>query len=372
MFSRADHDFMARALQLAQRGLYTTTPNPRVGCVLVNTAGAIVGEGWHERAGAPHAEVNALQLAGPQAEGATAYVTLEPCSHFGRTPPCVEALIAAGVKRVFAAMQDPNPHVAGSGLQRLRTAGIDVRCGLLEREARGLNPGFISRMTRQRPWVRSKLAMSVDGKTALLNGQSQWITGSAARADGHQWRARACAILTGSGTAHADDPQLNVREIETPRQPIKVVVDGRLLTSPQARLLEGAPTWFATTAQLPEQEAALRARGADILHLPGSDGWIDLSALMQCLGTREINELHVEAGTRLNTALLQADLIDELLLYVAPTLIGPGRGLFDLPVLEHLAEARKWEFIETHMLGSSLRLRLQRKLHDHDELEVRL
>lgn len=367
MFSRADYDFMTRALQLAQRGLCTTMPNPRVGCVLVKES-KIVGEGWHERAGTPHAEVNALQMAGSQAEGATAYITLEPCSHFGRTPPCVDALIAARVARVFAAMQDPNPHVAGAGLQRLRAAGIEVRCGLLEREARLLNVGFISRMTRKRPWVRSKLAMSLDGKTALLNGNSQWITGSTARADGHQWRARACAILTGSGTVHTDDPRLNVRskarDVQITRQPIKVVVDGRLLTSTQARLLEGAPTWFATAVQLPEQEVALRAHGADILHVPGMDGKVDLAALMQVLGEREINELHVEAGTRLNTALLQAGLIDELLLYVAPTLIGPGRGLFDLPALENLDDVQKWEFIDTQMLGSSLRMRLQRKIKD--------
>ncbi len=365
MFSEADHDYMTRALRLAQRGLFTATPNPRVGCVLVKE-GRVIAEGWHARAGEAHAEAMALQAAGAQAAGATAYITLEPCSHFGRTGPCADALLRAGVARVFAAMEDPNPQVAGRGLQRLRAAGIEVRCGLLQQEAEQLNCGFVSRMTRQRPWVRSKLAASLDGKTALQNGASQWITSAAARADGHAWRARACALLTGSGTVHADNPWLNVREVETPRQPLKVVVDGRLMTSPAARLLGGAPVWIATATQDPAREKDLRDRGADILFLPGKhvpdDFQVDLHALMHTLAQREINEVHVEAGTRLNTALLAAGLIDELLLYVAPSLLGPGRELFNLPVLEQLPLTQAWEFIDVQKVGSDVRLRLQRKV----------
>lgn len=363
MFSQSDHDFMARALKLAHHGLFTTTPNPRVGCVLVKD-GEIVGEGWHQRAGEAHAEINALKMAGSRAEGATVYVTLEPCCHFGRTPPCVTALSAARVSKVFVAMQDPNPKMAGRGLQKLREAGIEVRCGLLDQEAQFLNPGFIYRMKYQRPWIRSKLAASLDGKTALPNGVSQWITGSAARADGHYWRARACAILTGSGTIQHDNPQLNVREIATTRQPIKIVIDGKLLTSPNAQILKGAPTWFVTAKKLPEKEIELRAQGADILYLPTATKQVDLAALMQELGRREINEIQVEAGTQLNSALLQAGLIDELLLYTAPIIIGPGRNLFDLPILEKLERVYKWKFIDTQMIGSSLRLRLQRKFLD--------
>lgn len=243
-FSAVDHGMMARALQLAELGLWTTSPNPRVGCVLVQ-AGEIVGEGWHEKAGEPHAEVHALRAAGDKAHRATAYVTLEPCSHTGRTPPCAEALIAAGVLRVVAAMTDPNPLVAGKGLAMLRAAGIETASGLLENEARELNIGFVSRMTRGRPWLRLKAAASLDGKTALNNGVSQWITGPEARRDGQRWRARACAILTGIGTVRDDDPQLNVRNLETPRQPLRVVVDSRLETPLTARILQGGPVLIA-------------------------------------------------------------------------------------------------------------------------------
>jgi diaminohydroxyphosphoribosylaminopyrimidine deaminase/5-amino-6-(5-phosphoribosylamino)uracil reductase len=260
-FSAVDHGMMARALQLAALGLWTTSPNPRVGCVLVQ-AGEIVGEGWHEKAGEPHAEVHALRAAGHKAHGATAYVTLEPCSHTGRTPPCAEALIAAGVSRVVAAMTDPNPLVAGKGLAMLRAAGIETASGLLENEARELNIGFVSRMTRGRPWLRLKAAASLDGKTALNNGVSQWITGPEARRDGQRWRARACAILTGIGTVRDDDPQLNVRDFETPRQPLRVVVDSRLETPLTARILQGGPVLIAGAIENAEKSALLRGRPA--------------------------------------------------------------------------------------------------------------
>ena len=356
MFSAADHDFMARALRLAELGLYTTTPNPRVGCLIVNK-GVVVGAGWHHSAGAPHAEINALQAAGAAARGATVYVSLEPCSHHGRTPPCAQALIAAGVRRVIAAMQDPNPQVAGGGLALLQAASIACECGLLEAEARELNIGFVARMTRGRPWVRVKIAASLDGKTALANGLSQWITGPAARLDGQRWRARACAILSGIGTLRTDDPQLNVRAVETSRQPLKVVVDSRLELPPQGKVLNGGGVLLASASAASERGAALRARGAEILCLPNAAGQVDLAALLAELGRREINEVHVEAGSRLNGALLAAGLVDELLLYLAPCLIGnAARGLFDLPALESLQDKQRVTIHDARMVGGDLRL----------------
>jgi diaminohydroxyphosphoribosylaminopyrimidine deaminase/5-amino-6-(5-phosphoribosylamino)uracil reductase len=358
-FSAADHGFMAQALRLAERGLYSTSPNPRVGCLLVRH-GVVVAEGWHQRAGDAHAEINALQRAGEKARGATAYVTLEPCSHYGRTPPCAEALIAAGVSRVVAAMQDPNPLVAGRGLALLTAAGISAACGLLESEARELNLGFVSRMTRGRPWLRLKLASSLDGQSALQNGASQWITGAAARLDGHRWRARACAILSGIGTVRDDDPQLNVRGIETTRQPLKVVVDSRLELSPAARVLNGGGVLLAhadATQQLEQRAAALRACGAELLRVPDAAGKLDLPALMQALGQRGINEVHVEAGARLNGALLAAGLVDEVLLYLAPCLLGASaRGLFDLPALSSLADKHALSFRDVRMVGGDIRV----------------
>ncbi len=356
MFSAADYGFMARALRLAERGLYSTTPNPRVGCIIVK-AGAPVGEGWHERAGDPHAEIHALRAAGSQARGATAYVTLEPCSHHGLTPPCAEALIAAGVARVVAAMQDPNPRVAGSGMARLAAAGMVAECGLLESEARELNIGFVSRMTRRRPWLRLKLAASLDGKTALANGVSQWITGPEARHDGHLWRARACAILSGIGTVREDDPQLSVRNVDTARQPLKVVVDSRLELPLDARLLQGGGVLVAAAMENAGKAAALRERGAELVCLPNADGKLDLPALMDELGRRGINELHVEGGFRLNGGLLAAGLADELLLYLAPCVIGDAaRGMFDLPALATLAGKRKLAIHDMRMIGSDLRI----------------
>ena len=356
MFSAADHDFMARALRLAERGLYTTTPNPRVGCVIVKS-GAVVGEGWHQRAGESHAEVNALRMAGDAARGATAYVTLEPCCHYGRTPPCTEALISAGVVRVVAAMQDPNPQVTGMGLARLRAAALVVDCGLLAGEAHELNIGFVSRMARGRPWVRLKTAASLDGRTALGNGASQWITGPAARQDGHRWRARACAILSGIGTVRADDPQLNVRDVAIDRQLMKVVIDSRLELPLEARLLHGGPVLLIAASDIGGRVPALAAKGAEVIFLPGRDGKVDLPALLVELGRRGINELHVEGGSRLNGALLDAGLVDELLLYLAPCLIGnDATGMFSLPPLQALADKHQLAIRDVRMLGSDLRV----------------
>jgi diaminohydroxyphosphoribosylaminopyrimidine deaminase/5-amino-6-(5-phosphoribosylamino)uracil reductase len=355
-FSVLDHLYMAQALRLAERGLYTTTPNPRVGCVLVRND-TVVGEGWHERAGEPHAEVHALRDAGLNARGATAYVTLEPCSHHGRTPPCADALVAAGVSRVVAAMADPNPQVAGRGLERLRAAGIETACGLLQGEARELNPGFIARMTRGRPWLRLKAAGSLDGKTALNNGASQWITGPEARQDGHRWRARACAILTGIGTVRADDPLLNVRGVGSTRQPLTVIVDSRLQLPLSARLMDGRPILLATAAGDAPEAAELRGRGVELLNLPGADGKVDLVALMLELGRRGINEVHTEGGSRLNGALLEAGLVDELLLYLAPNLIGgSARDLFDLPELTDLSQKRCLSIRDLRQVGADIRL----------------
>ena len=355
-FSAVDHGMMARALQLAERGLWTTSPNPRVGCVLVR-AGEIVGEGWHEKAGEPHAEVHALRAAGERARGATAYVTLEPCSHHGRTPPCAEGLIAAGVARVVAAMQDPNPLVAGRGLALLQAAGIETACGLLENEARELNIGFVSRMTRGRPWLRLKAAASLDGKTALNNGVSQWITGPDARRDGHRWRARACAILTGIGTVRDDDPQLLVRDVETTRQPLRVVVDSRLETPLTARILQGGPVLVAAAVDDQEKADLLRSAGADVLVLPNADGKVELPALLAELGRRGINEVHAEAGFKLNGSLLREGLVDELLLYLAPCLIGhQASGLFNLPELVSLDGKRALTIRDLRQIGPDIRL----------------
>lgn len=356
MFTAADHAYMARALQLAQRGLNTTTPNPRVGCVVARD-GEVVGEGWHERAGEPHAEVHALRAAGERAAGATVYVNLEPCNHHGRTPPCAEALVQAHVARVVAAMQDPNPKVAGSGLARLRAAGIQTASGLLETEARELNAGFISRMVRGRPWVRIKSAASLDGRTALDNGVSQWITGPLARRDGHRWRARACAVMAGIGTLQADNPRLTVREVEAKRQPMRIVVDRNLEMSPDARVLEGGNVLVFCAREERDRSARLRAAGAEVVALPDPGGKVDLPAMMRELGRRELNELHVESGNRLNGALLRAGVVDELLIYLAPQLLGDAaRGMFDLGVLVGLEQRVALNFRDIRRIGPDLRI----------------
>ncbi len=347
---------MAQALRLAELGIYSTSPNPRVGCVIVRE-GKVVGEGWHQRAGTPHAEVHALQQAGEQARGATVYVTLEPCSHHGRTPPCADALIAAGVVRVVAAMRDPNPQVAGRGLARLQQAGIAVECGLMEALARELNIGFVSRMTRARPWVRLKAAASLDGKTALSNGVSQWITGPAARQDVQHWRARSCAILTGIGTVLADDPQMTVRAVETARQPLRVVVDSTLQTPPNAKILLGGKVLIVCATNEANKIQTLRSAGAEVLVLPSSDGRVDSAQLLRVLAEREVNELMIEAGATLNGALLAASLVDEVVLYLAPIVIGDtARGLFDLPELQKMDQRKNWVVQDVRMVGQDIRV----------------
>jgi diaminohydroxyphosphoribosylaminopyrimidine deaminase/5-amino-6-(5-phosphoribosylamino)uracil reductase len=361
MFTADDHRYMARALHLAERGLYTTDPNPRVGCVLV-LDGAVVGEGWHERAGGPHAEIAALRQAGEQAVGATAYVTLEPCCHQGRTPPCTDALIKAGVEQVVAAMEDPNPQVAGNGLRRLQEAGFKVRVGVLAAEAERLNPGFVMRMRQGRPWVRCKLAMSLDGRTAMASGESQWITGSEARRDVQHLRARSSAIMSGIETVLADDPSLTVRlEQEAGsrvRQPLRVVLDSRLRLSPQARLL-GLPgeTLIITGEDDMERKGRLAREDVSVITLPLVDGRLELSAVMRYLGRMEINEVHVESGATLSGALLQARLVDELVVYLAPHLMGDtARGLFSLPGLEQMDERIALSINDIRAVGRDWRI----------------
>ena len=356
-----DHIHMARALRLAERGLLTTAPNPRVGCVLVKE-GRVVGEGWHERTGEPHAEVHALQEAGNLAAGATAYVTLEPCCHQGRTPPCTEALIAAGVTRVVAAMEDPNPRVAGEGLSTLRRAGIDTCSGVLAAEAEQLNAGFILRMRQGRPRVRCKLAMSVDGRTAMASGESQWITGEAARRDVHRLRARSSAIMTGIETVLADDPSLTARpgdgaEDEI-RQPLRVVLDSRLRIPPDAKLLQmPGKTLLVTGVTDAEKKTRLTQKGIEVVTLPLKDDRLDLPAVLQYLGTLEINEVHLEAGATLCGALLQAGLIDELVIYMAPHLMGnAARGLFALPGLERMNQRIQLSINDIRAVGDDWRI----------------
>ena len=355
VFDERDQEHMRRALELAARGLFTTTPNPRVGCVIVRD-GRVIGEGWHERAGEAHAEVRALAdvvARGASARGSTAYVTLEPCNHSGRTPPCTDALLGAGVARVVAAMRDPYSP-AGGGAERLGAAGVEVDHGLLEAEARELNVGWIKRVQHGRPWVRVKIAASLDGRTALDNGESRWITGTEARADGHRWRARACAILTGIGTVQQDDPQLTVREVQTSRQPLKIVVDRHGELPARARVLEDGKI-LVVSAEAPR--TAWPANVESVV-LRGADGRVDLERMLALLAEREINELHVEAGAKLNGALLAAGLIDELLVYLAPCLLGdPARGMFALPVpLARLGERVPLSIRSVDRIGEDWRI----------------
>ena len=357
-----DTEGMALALAWAAKGMAITAPNPRIGCVIVRD-GQVIGAGHTQPAGQAHAEIQAMrdaQQRGLDVRGATAYVTLEPCSHYGRTPPCSNALVQAGIGRVVAAMLDPNPLVAGRGLAQLEAAGIAVTCGVLADQAHELNIGFFSRMRRGLPWVRLKVAASLDGATALADGESQWITGADARADGHTWRARAQAILTGIGTIKADDPKLTVRGIDTPLPPRRVIVDSRLEIDPGARILQGDPCWIVSAVDLQEQgaekAALLRAAGHEVIALPNAKGKVDLPALIQELGRREINEVHVEAGSKLNASLVREGCVDELLVYLAPSLIGPGQGMFDLPPLARLADKRRLRFHDLARVGDDIRI----------------
>jgi diaminohydroxyphosphoribosylaminopyrimidine deaminase/5-amino-6-(5-phosphoribosylamino)uracil reductase len=354
----SDTEGMALALEWAAKGMYITAPNPRIGCVIVRD-GEVIGAGHTQPAGQAHAEVQALrdaQARGNDVRGATAYVTLEPCSHHGRTPPCSNALIQAGLGRVVAAMDDPNPLVAGRGLAQLAAAGIAVSAGSMANEAHELNIGFFNRMRFGKPWVRLKTAASLDGVTALDSGESQWITSPEARADGHAWRARAQAILTGIGTVKADDPQLTVRGIDTPLQPRRVIVDSRLEIDPGARILQGEPCWIVAAQADEAREAQLRSAGHEVIMLPNSTGKVDLPALMLELGRREINELHVEAGSKLNASLVREGCVDELLVYLAPSLIGPGQGMFALPPLAHLKDKLALRFHGAQQVGPDLRI----------------
>ena len=358
-FPPEEQTFMARALELARLGRQTTHPNPRVGCVLVKDS-RIIGEGWHKRVGGPHAEIEALAAAGDDTRGCTAYVTLEPCDHQGRTGPCSVALIEAGVARVVVAIEDPFPQVAGRGLERLRAAGIEVALGLLADKAEALNAGFLKRIRSGRPWVRVKLAASLDGRTALASGESQWITSPEARNDVQYWRARASAVLTGFATVAADDPRLNVRLPGIERQPVRIVLDSNFCTSGQAALFDiSDPVWLVGTDQA--KRADLDAEHpARLVSLPGKGGRVDLEALMDWLGRESINEVHVEAGPTLCGALLKAGLVDELLLYLAPCLLGnESRGLFDLPGLDTMANRVNLEWVDSRRIGPDLRLRLR-------------
>ncbi len=363
MYTDVDHRLMERALELASQGLHTTTPNPRVGCVIARD-GEVVGEGWHRKAGEPHAEVLALAQAGERARGATVYVTLEPCSHFGRTPPCSDLLVESKVARVFSAMEDPNPLVNGRGLGRLRAAGIDVRCGLMAQEAIELNIGFVTRMTAGRPWLRLKVAASMDGTTALADGRSRWITSEAARADGHRWRARACAILTGIGTVKSDNPCMTVRAIETQRQPKKILIDSRLEVNPAAELFRDAEVLILHALDEAAVGAERRERltdvGAELVSLPNGLGKVDLLAAVRELGRRAYNEVHVEAGPRLNGSLLREGCVDEVLAYLAPSVLGPGMSMFDLPALGGIDERISLRWLDADRVGDDLRLRARR------------
>jgi diaminohydroxyphosphoribosylaminopyrimidine deaminase/5-amino-6-(5-phosphoribosylamino)uracil reductase len=362
-----DGDRLREALALAEQSIGLSDPNPRVGCIIGREDGTLLGRGYTQEAGGPHAEIVALRdvkSAGGDVRGATAWVTLEPCAHHGRTPPCCDALIAAGVARVVVAVGDPSPLVAGGGLARLRAAGIDVSMAdeQLARAARELNVGFFSRIERGRPWVRMKVAISLDGRTALQNGVSQWITGEAARADGHAWRRRAGAILTGVGTVLADNPRLDVRLVPTRLQPLRVVLDSTLRMPTGARLLlPPGKSLIVGGKGEPERRAALEAQGAEVLLLPDRAGRADIDALLVLLAAREVNEAHVEAGPTLNGALLAGGLVDELLVYQAPLLIGPGHTLATLPALTRLLDAPRFRIAEVAPCGGDLRLRLTRE-----------
>ena len=351
---------MRDALAQASLAMYVSRPNPRVGCLIISDNGHCFGQGYTQHVGSAHAEIMALRDATSNSysvEGATVYVTLEPCFHHGRTPPCCDALIAAGIKKVVASIADPNPLVAGRGFERLRAAGIEVVIGPGADESRELNIGFFSRMIRKTPWVRMKAAASLDGKTGLLNGQSQWITGSAARADGHAWRARSCAVLTGIGTVLQDNPRLDVRLAPTPRQPHLVVVDSSLQTPLDALIFEPERKLYIYSGRRNDaKKAALQERGATVIYMPGPNDKVDLAAMLRDLAAREVNELHVEAGQKLNGSLISEGLVDELLIYMAPKLMGAGQEIAAFGPLTNLGDALEFQFLSTDMVGNDLRI----------------
>lgn len=352
---------MRLALGQANLASGLSSPNPQVGCLIVAADGAVLGQGHTQPVGGPHAEIMALRDAaarGNSVQGSTAYVTLEPCCHHGRTGPCCDALIAAGVKKVVASMADPNPLVSGQGFARLRAVGIEVEVGPGAAESRELNIGFFSRMIRKTPWVRMKVAASLDGQTALLNGQSQWITGEAARTDGHAWRARSCAVLTGIGTVLADNPRLDVRWVDAIRQPHVVVVDSNMETPLDAHILGAGRTRFIyAAAQNDAKKAAFEALGVVVIHMPDANGKVDLAAMLRDLAQREVNELHVEAGHKLNGSFIRAGLVDEFLVYLAPKLLGLGQGMASFGPLQSLSEAAQLQFVSTDRVGDDLRIR---------------
>jgi diaminohydroxyphosphoribosylaminopyrimidine deaminase/5-amino-6-(5-phosphoribosylamino)uracil reductase len=368
MYSAVDHQFMGEALAEAQKALYLSNPNPRVGCVIVKD-GHVIGRGFTQKVGSAHAEVQALanaQALGNDPTGSTVYVTLEPCNHTGRTPPCVDALIAAKPAAIFVSMLDPNPLVVGKGLERLEAAGITVHCGLMESEAQALNAGFISRMTRGLPWVRMKIAASLDGKTALPDGRSQWITGPLARADGHHWRAQACAIVTGVGTVKEDNPSLNVRDVLTERQPWRIIVDSKLETPPTAKILNHRDQSGVTivcagleSSEMQQNAKMFADQGIEVIAMANYYGKVDLPLLFSYLAKeREMNEIHIEAGFKLNGSLLRENCVDELLLYYAPFFMGDGIGMANISPLNVLSDKREWKLIDQTLFGSDLRLRL--------------
>lgn len=358
-FSNFDHECMSLALELAARGLFTAHPNPRVGCVIARE-GRIVATGWHAATGGPHAEIVALDEAGPAARGATAYVTLEPCNHHGQTPPCVDALLEAGIQRVVMAMQDPNSRVNGAGQRRLEAAGVTVECGLMADAAEKLNAGFLMRMRSARPWVRVKIATSLDGRTALQNGESRWISGAASRVDVQTWRARSSAILTGIGTVLADDPSMTARVQEPPLMPLRVIVDTHWRTPAHSRILSDPSSALIAGSRDETMPSVLLRTGVRCIGLPQSAGRVDLHALMRHLAALEVNEVQVEAGAQLCGALLKAGLVDEILLYLAPVLLGEGGpGPFSLGVLESMQERAQLEVLESCKMGDDVRLRLR-------------
>jgi diaminohydroxyphosphoribosylaminopyrimidine deaminase/5-amino-6-(5-phosphoribosylamino)uracil reductase len=348
-FSKLDHAMMRRALALAEKGMYTATPNPRVGCVIVK-GDEVVGEGWHEKTGGPHAEARALVQASAGARGCTVYLTLEPCNHHGKTPPCAEALVKAKVVRVVAAMRDPNP-ASKKGGDAIAAAGIDFEVGLLEEEARELNIGFVSRMTRGRPWVRMKIAATLDGRTALSNGVSQWITGAEARKDGHRWRARACAILTGAGTVRADDPQMTVRDVQTSRQPLRVIADSHLETPAGARILKGEKVLIFAARE------GAAPPNAEVVMLPNPQEKVDLEKMLQELARRGVNELHVEGGFKLNGSLVREACVDEFVIYLNPSLLGDSaQGMVNLAEMTSLDQRVPLKVKSVERVGDDIRV----------------